>query len=78
VAEGGLQAHDHGVLTEADDVGASEHGTRTTRGMKHAPTVHFDREGLPLEPTAVRLRIAAGGILAIVALIATVFGVAYF
>jgi hypothetical protein len=46
--------------------------------MKHAPTVHFDREGLPLESTAVRLRIAAGGILAIIALIATVFGVAYF
>jgi len=46
--------------------------------MKHAPALHYTREGIPLEPTALLLRIAAGGLFAVVALLATVLGMAYY
>jgi hypothetical protein len=39
--------------------------------------VHRDREGVPLQPSLFTLAIAAGAIVAILALLVTVFGVAY-
>lgn len=46
--------------------------------MKLAQTQHYTREGIPLEPTLLLVRVAAGGLFAVVALIATVLGMAYF
>jgi hypothetical protein len=71
-------------LTRADEVRRTEEASArasmelaTNEGMSHAPTIHYTREGIPLEPTAVRLRIASGGLLSIAALIVSVLGVAY-